>query len=61
MRSYLPQMTCTECYKTMVPQFKKEYPYKLDGWSCACGNCEKAVLRERQYTREDNDSQARVV
>ena len=45
----------------MVPQFKNEYPYKLDGWSCDCGNCEKAILRERQYVREDNDSQARVV
>lgn len=59
LKSYLPQMNCTECHKTMVPQFKKEYPHKLEGWSCDCGNCEKAILRERQYTREDDGSQAR--
>jgi hypothetical protein len=59
LKSYLPQMKCTECYSTecykiMVPQFKKEYPHKLEGWSCDCGNSEKAILRERQYTKADN-------
>ena len=58
LKSYLPQMKCTECHKIMVPQFKKEYPHKLEGWSCDCGNSEKAILRERQYTREqDGDDQ----
>jgi hypothetical protein len=62
LKSYLPQMKCTECFKIMVPQFSKEYPHKLDGWSCDCGNSEKAILRERQYTREDDgNNQARVV
>ena len=51
MKSYLPQLTCTECHKIMVPQFKKEYPHKLDGWSCDCGHSEKAILRERMFTR----------
>jgi len=61
LKSYLPQMNCTECYKIMVPQFKKEYPHKLDGWSCDCGNCEKAILRERQYKREhDGEDQQRA-
>ena len=59
LKSYLPQMNYTECHKTMVPQFKKEYPHKLEGWSCDCGNSEKAILRERQYTREHDGSQAR--
>ena len=61
MKSYLPQMDCTECYKVMVPQFKKEYPHKLEVWSFDFGNSEKAILRERQYTREDNDIQALAV
>jgi hypothetical protein len=43
----------------MVPQFKQEYPHKLEGWSCDCGNSEKAILRERQYTRADDGSQER--
>ena len=59
MKSYLPQMKCTECFKIMVPQFKQEYPHKLDGWSCDCGNSEKAILRERQYTRADDGSEER--
>lgn len=54
MRSYLPQMKCTECFKSMIPQFKQEYPHKLEGWSCDCGNSEKAILRERQYTRDQD-------
>ena len=44
-------MQCTECYKDMVPQFTREGG-KLEGWSCDCGNTEKAISRERQFTRE---------
>jgi len=54
MKSHVPQMSCTECFKIMVPQFKNEYPHRLEGWSCDCGNSEKAILRERQYTRADD-------
>ena len=57
MTSYLAQMQCTECRKTMVPQFKKEYPHKLDGWSCDCGHSEKAILRERMFTRASAQTQ----
>ena len=44
-------MVCTECHKDMVPQFTREGG-KLEGWTCDCGNSEKAVRRERQFTKE---------
>jgi hypothetical protein len=35
----------------MVPMFTAQGG-KLEGWSCDCGNTEKAILRERQFTKE---------
>jgi len=45
------QVKCTECHKDMVAQFTREGG-KLEGWTCDCRNSEKAILRERQFTKE---------
>ena len=35
----------------MVPMFTAA-DYKLEGWACSCGHTEKAILRERRFTKE---------
>ena len=35
----------------MVPMFVAADD-KLDGWACKCGHTEKAILREKQFTKE---------
>lgn len=47
-----PKVKCSECKKIMVEQFEKEPPHYLEGWSCDCGNSEKAILREKWFKKE---------
>lgn len=44
-------MKCTDCTKAMKPQFTGDNG-TLRGWFCECGNWEKAILRERRFTKE---------
>ena len=50
---------CIDCGRTMTPEFKPEPPYQLEGWSCSCGWYDKAILRERRFTRADAEQENR--
>jgi len=44
-------MVCIKCMKSMTPMFTAA-DLKLEGWVCSCGHTEKAILRERRFTKE---------
>lgn len=44
-------MVCIKCIKSMTPMFTAA-DAKLEGWVCSCGHTEKAILRERRFTKE---------
>lgn len=53
----LREVKCTECYKVMQPVWKSEPPHYLAGWVCDCCHTEGAILREKQFTREEHGNQ----
>lgn len=55
----LTRRACIECGRTMTPDFKSQAPHHLQGWSCKCGWYDKAILRERRFTRADAEQENR--
>lgn len=53
----LMRRACIDCGQTMSPEFKPEPPNQLEGWSCKCGWYDKAILRERRFTRADAEKE----
>ena len=61
MSTSLPQMTCTECGKSMIAMWEKAHPHYLMGWACDCANTEKAILREKKFNKVEHGSQTRTL
>lgn len=55
-RAEVAEVICTECSNRMVPSFGKEYPHRLDGWGCACGNSVGAVIEDGMWKPEQDDA-----
>lgn len=55
----LTRRGCIECDRTMTPEFRQEPPHQLEGWRCKCGWWDKAILRERRFTKADAEAENR--
>lgn len=47
---------CIKCRQIMTPEFEAG---KLRGWRCKCGHYDKAILRERRFTKDDAEAENR--
>jgi len=55
----LRPVKCTKCESLMEPVWKSEPPHYLAGWVCDCCHTEPAILREKQFTRDEHGNKAR--
>ena len=53
---FLSKEPCTNCGKLMDVLFNQDD--LMRGWLCPCGKFEKAILRERKYTKEHYKTKA---
>lgn len=58
-RPILTARACTNCGRVAIPEFTVQRPHYLTGWSCKCGWYDKAILRERRFTRADAEQENR--
>jgi len=55
-RPSITKRPCIKCGRLMAPEFELN---KLRGWSCQCGHYDKAILRERRFTKDDAEAENR--